>query len=157
MESNLQVIRYEPGESVTTEPGRIDPGRPPGAGGEPDGGEHQYQPPADEVQRGRDEQLSSADDVEGAGVCVHRENLLTTADRERAAGECEHDVAERGNKPDFRTINKFHGETMKEDRAAEKPYGCAAREYNPVCKAGYPEFQGWGCVRRVWAGSVGWN
>jgi len=26
-----------------------------------------------------------------------------------------------GNKPDFRTINRFHGETMKEDRAAEKP------------------------------------
>ena len=54
------------------------------------------EPILNEIQGRRDEQLSSADDAEGAGICIYPESVLVAADRQRAAGERELHVDQWG-------------------------------------------------------------
>ena len=45
---------------------------------------------------GRDEQLPTRDDAEGAGVCVHAADSFIMTDRQSIARKCELHVTERG-------------------------------------------------------------
>ncbi len=104
--------------------------------GEPGDRANQPGTAAEEVQRGRDEQLSSGDDAEGVGVCVHTADLLIAADSEGGAGERELSVVEWGESAGLSDDQRVsRGEDERGDRGSIHA-GAGAAGGRGVCEAG---------------------